>query len=221
MEGQKMRKRGIKKRFMSLLLCLVMVITMIPVTGKVEAKAATAQDITEKISSMQSTYDQKYWNRGVSAWNSLCDPGQSLSNSKCGGKCTSNNYRGSTQCAGFAGWIGDYIFGQGSPYSKWEKYVNGNTSNLCIEPGDIVRMNGHSAMVWKIENINGIEYAKFIQAYGDSGCKIDFNYFNRNKKISSLQYIRKNCKHIYKHPGGTIWTSDISNARPFQVLCKH
>lgn len=207
-----MRKRGIKKRFMSLLLCLVMVITMIPVTGKVEAKAATAQDITEKISSMQSTYDQKYWNRGVSAWNSLCDPGQSLSNSKCGGKCTSNNYRGSTQCAGFAGWIGDYIFGQGSPYSKWEKYVNGNTSNLCIEPGDIVRMNGHSAMVWKIENINGIEYAKFIQAYGDSGCKIDFNYFNRNKKISSLQYIRKNCKHIYKHPGGTIWTSDISNA---------
>lgn len=36
-----MRKRGIKKRFMSLLLCLVMVITMIPVTGKVEAKAAS------------------------------------------------------------------------------------------------------------------------------------------------------------------------------------
>ena len=39
MEGLKMRKRKSKNRLVSLLLCMMMIVTMIPVTGKVEVKA--------------------------------------------------------------------------------------------------------------------------------------------------------------------------------------
>ena len=52
MEGLKMRKRKSKNRLVSLLLCMMMIVTMIPVTGKVEVKAATAQDLKNALDSM-------------------------------------------------------------------------------------------------------------------------------------------------------------------------
>ncbi len=111
--------------------------------------------------------------------------------------CTCNTYQGASQCHGFALYLGYLLMGS-SPKGPLSSYKNGlksgswtcytlsalgysGLSAVGLQPGDIVRAatdssyaNGHTAVVWKIEN--GRVY--FAECWGDRHCKLNWGGFN-------------------------------------------
>lgn len=191
--------RRIKKRIMALFLSLALLVTMLPM-AEMQAEAATNNEITQTLTNLSHSLNGKYWNAGVDVSNSR---DFAVTNTKCPGKvqatgCRSNVYKGSKQCAGFARWLGMYIFGSDPYGGAWKKYTS--FSQAQLEPGDIIRTNEpHSGMVWKIEG-NTVYVA---ECWGGSGCKINWGCWNGNRSKASMSYISAHLQHWYKHPGGS------------------
>lgn len=49
-----------------------------------------------------------------------------------------------------------------------------NLTALTLEPGDIVRGSGHSAVIWNVTNTE----VKVIECWGLNGCKIHYEFSN-------------------------------------------
>ena len=184
----------------------------------VKANAAivmSTSEVTAKLTSLKSVFygsdgSYKYWNGGKSQSslmtainNGLTDNASlGLTTKRCLGTfvtaeankakcqtCTSNYYQG-WQCQGFAHFLEYALFrvntndeNGGNGYTRTEgQYVT------SFQPGDYIRCNGHSAVVWKVEGGNlyvaqcwggdGPDYQEYGHDYGTSGCKIVWGGWN-------------------------------------------
>lgn len=151
-------------------------------------EAITALGITNATSTTNS--NNKYWNEGTTNdegsrfdWN--------LTTTPCGTSCSSNYFGNASQCAGFSLFLANRIFGDYINMSKiynnslptgWSKIVSDYT-NVKLKPGDIVRKNGHSVMVWKIESVENedgdiINNVYVIECLGGVSCLVRYGGYN-------------------------------------------
>ncbi len=106
--------------------------------------------------------------------------------SPCGsGNCTSNTFGSATQCYGFSLFIAYLLTNvkissatinasnDGANLSGWILHKS-NLTALTLEPGDIVRGSGHSAVIWNVTNTE----VKVIECWGSNGCKIHYEFSN-------------------------------------------
>lgn len=207
---QKKKRCIVKKQgwrsFLSMILVMIMIVTMVPAVPVIEVEAATSEKIQQALTNLKPVFNGKYWNKKIKV-NNVGDLNETnnygLTSSPCGSSCKSNDFlkNGSMiQCRGFAYWLGEYITKK-NVIKEWKKITNKDIlRNLKLESGDIIIVNGHTAMVWKIEN----GYVYVAQALGNSGCKVTWNYFNDTKSQAKLSYILENMTTCRKHPGGAI-----------------
>ena len=119
----------------------------------------TNAQITAKITGYKSSYEGKYWNKGLPE-NSLSESAWGETSSPCGsGNCTSNTFGSATQCYGFSLFIAYLLTNvkissatinasnDGANLSGWILHRS-NLTTLTLEPGDIVRGSNHSAVIW-------------------------------------------------------------------------
>lgn len=207
-------KRVTKKLFRSsiLLFSVGLIVMLLIPCNFTTVEAISNDEITSKISSLQGTMDGYYWNAGkseselISAINrgdysfGLTGSACSLSSANDASHhltqygCTSNTFNGSRQCAGFAEYMGYAIFGSKvSTSNGWTKYTS--SSGITLEPGDIIRYSGHSAMVWYTS--------------GDTLYVAEANWWDNQKRWcqvhfgkswSSVSQVKSNLTYIWKHP---------------------
>lgn len=148
-------------------------------------RSMTNAQITAKITGYKSSYEGKYWNKGLPE-NSLSESNWRETSSPCGsGNCTSNTFGSATQCYGFSLLIAYLLTNvkissatinasnDGANLSGWILHKS-NLTALTLEPGDIVRGSGHSAVIWNVTNTE----VKVIECWGSNGCKIHYEFSN-------------------------------------------
>lgn len=162
----------------------------------------TDLEVKQKLDNLKLTFAHgRYWNHdpndeatdedkrnGINHPNSVRDVGCSHHPScNYGGDCGCNAFYSSIQCAGFALYMANCVFGS-YPHIRltqsgisngqvddygWTYYTNGNFSGLTLSPGDIVyqkKSNGqHYAIVHEV-NDNG--YITFGEVLGGLNCLI-------------------------------------------------
>ena len=154
--------------------------------------------VTTILNGYKSTYEGKYWNKGLSSGLSAGNWG--TTSAACGATCTSNMFGSAYQCAGFTLFMASVVFGTAFTHSTLTSYSNntsitstagnwkiykGTISNITLKPGDFLRKNGHSAMVWKVEGTD----VYVIECWGSVGCKLAYGWFNgssANRSMSTL-----------------------------------
>lgn len=196
--------------------------------------ALTNQEVTNQMNSLKSTYIQeRYWNHVGSTNNKYSVTTTpcthhvpKMANCSLYGYCECNSYNNSIQCHGFAKHIANLVFGtypavtmKQEIYNSngWKLYLNGSSeySSLKLEPGDFVRCDDHSALIWKIEN--GLVYV--AQVYGGVNCQIDWTHFTcscnyeTTKKFSTFDTeseLKSHAKYIVKAPKTTAYTVTLN-----------
>lgn len=158
--------------------------------------AMTTQQITAQMDSLKNQLNGKYWNGKKTGTGDIL---LSVTNKPCkgtgGDQCNSNRYVygnvNGRQCTGFAHSYAYYLFG--SEFTTWEK----RSDVSKVEPGDVIHVNGHEAIVWKV---SGTEI-KVAECWGTSKCKINYGYFN--SRYNTMKSIQKKYGSVtvYKHPG--------------------
>jgi len=152
------------------------------------ADAMTSDEITAKISSVSSAMNGYYWNANktetelISAVNSG-NYGYGLTSYACSLSindenyhlteygCSSNTFNDRRQCAGFAHYMGYVVFGsKPSAENGWKLLYSVDS----LQPGDIVRYNGHSLMVWYIS--------------GDKLYVAEANWWNNQKRWCQVHF---------------------------------
>lgn len=170
----------------------------------------TNAQITAKITGYKSSYEGKYWNKGLPE-NSLSESTWGETSSPCGsGNCTSNTFGSATQCYGFSLFIAYLLTNvkissatinasnDGANLSGWILHRS-NLTTLTLEPGDIVRGSNHSAVIWTATNTE----VKVIECWGSNGCKIAFGYFNGRQSNATQASILSQCVYVLKAPKTT------------------
>ena len=190
--------KQVLKRILSVLLVLVMMVGIIPLGGiSLQANAANS------IESLKAYFPpNSYWNhKGVSydtynanrnkynlsSTNTPCE--QHPKGKKCcsingrnySGSCGCNSFAGSTQCAGFARFVCNYLFGttpdiNGDSGNSWVR-----TSVDSLKIGDYVRYNGHSIVVYAVDD-SGVTA---LECNWNHTCKITWNRSISKKTLSS------------------------------------
>ena len=227
------------KRISVLFLTLVMVFCWIlPVSAagnfKLKYSYANNAEITEQMNLLKAVFPAgKYWNgkktpeqlkdAALSGDFSLSAMGvtdygcrhKSRTPCSCGYRCTSNEFTG-TQCYGFANYVGYLLFPEyGIPTQSWKRVTGSAAKNVTLEPGDIVRYDGHSGIVWKVTD--GKVY--FAQVYGNhktgegqknhgktEGCLIQWttweggSSFDTNAELVKAVASNSGSYYILKHP---------------------
>lgn len=124
----------------------------------------------------------KYWNKGSIGTEDTLD-GWGLTTSSTG---TENVFGNARQCAGFSFFLAYKVFGDSinminnivSVPDNWKK-ITSNYTNLHLKPGDIVRKEGHSAMIYKTEtNSNGDVYIHVIECLGSVSNLVRYGGYN-------------------------------------------
>lgn len=205
------------KRLVCGIIAIIILIVIMPITmlSIVDVNAMTNDEIKSRISSFQSIMDGHYWNAGKSESELISavnrgDYGFGLTNSACSLSgtndaahhstkygCNSNTFNGSRQCAGFAEYMAYVVFGSKTTTGNgWTKYTS--AAGITLEPGDIIRYSGHSAMVWYTE--------------GDTLYVAEANWWDKQKRWcqvhfgeswSSVSSVKNNLQYIWKHPTDT------------------
>lgn len=119
------------------------------------------------------------------------------------GRNYSYNYYGSTECAGFAGFVMGEVTGKSDIMSGnakgWTK-ITGKNNVSSLKVGDIVRAGGHSAIVLTVDS-NG--KCTFAECWGSYGCEINIGKFNNS--YSTLNEIKNaypnSFSHIWRYTG--------------------
>lgn len=119
------------------------------------------------------------------------------------GRNFSYNYYGSTECAGFAGFVMGEVTGKSDIMSGnakgWTKIV-GKSNVSSLKVGDIIRAGGHSAIVLTVDG-NG--KCTFAECWGSYGCEINIGKFNNS--YSTLNEIKNaypnSFSHIWRYTG--------------------
>ena len=179
--------------------------------------AASVPKVTETLNDLMSIYNNKCWNGGLNQQDLINavkagktdDYSLGLTRYKCadgGSRCTSNYFGGGSQCWGFAHYIEYILYKDLLDCHSGPNYVTYNGNNIpSLQPGDYIRCNGHSAVVWKIEN-NKIYVVECLGGTG-SGCLIQWDHFNQNsideaKTPDGLRnYIINNNGFVIRHWG--------------------
>lgn len=218
-----------KKRIVSFLLAICMLVTMLP-TLTVEADAAQQVSIAQIERKLEqwrlSLGTGKFWNanlneaqlKAIINSGALDNPDSTdsqlgVTGTGCpapgGAGCSSNEFAGSWQCYGFGDFIEWALFGT----SIWDSknfdiyyYNSANFLNLKLQPGDLVRWwdavqkDGHTAVVSKVND--GVVY--FVEVWGGLGCQINWSKgFNNSDNLDSnseiLPYIQGKCGYICRY----------------------
>lgn len=202
------------KRIIALMMTLMMLVGMAPVSVfKVSA--------VNSIESLKSYFPQgSYWNhRDVSydtykanrakynlrSTNIPCTTHPiingnvtkccSINNRNYSGSCGCNSFEGSTQCAGFARFVCNYLFGKtpdldGGVGNGWER-----TSVSSLKVGDYIRYKDHSVVVYAVEANDII----VLECNWLHDCKITWD-----RKVSKNTLTSNNAKCLtYKNNSNT------------------
>lgn len=123
----------------------------------------------EKLEALRTLFPEgAYWNHR-SGTNSY--PMENITDTCCedhqhySGAVRCNVFDGGAQCAGFAYLCYFKYHGQKRSSQAYSKHITGHVG---IRPGDVIRTNGHTAFVWKV---NGSELSIFEANY-NGRCKI-------------------------------------------------
>ena len=176
-------------------------------------------EVINRIEELQKTFvHYRFWNHDPSSAN---DP-NSVTLEPCNhhssgcttnGSCGCNSFAGGRQCFAFALYIAYLTFGSYPIYTSstpanggdcgngWKKYNSGFTSSLKLEPGDIVRCSGHSAIVWYVSG----DLFQVGEVLGDppnakDNCRINWGNFNGSSNNRSMSSIISNAEYIIKAP---------------------
>lgn len=170
----------------------------------------TNQEVKTKLEELQVTFATgKFWNHTPgtpnnpdSVTNTACThhiPGTLSTCDSATGSCGCNFFGRGIQCHGFALYMAKKVFDtypdvNSSPSSAngrdlgngWKLYTGTYCSNLTLEPGDVIRKDGHTAIIW---SVNG-ETVKVGEVWGDPGnaannCKISWGYFNSSSAYTA------------------------------------
>ena len=178
------------KRFFSFITAMIMMFSFCKISpmqtfNLLEAKALTNDEITAKLTSLQSQYPSgSYW------------------------LTTGTLKYGGYQCYAFARQLAVDVFGsypaKNVKYATEGETSNGwtairNASNVNLEPGDIIRADNdsHSAMIWKIEG----NYVYVGQCWGSSNNMLNWGAFwGNNKKATISELLDSGFTGVWKHP---------------------
>ena len=183
-------------------------------------------DVSQRLSELRSIFsDGKYWNHDPSVENDptsvrdiACShhPANGYCDVNDYGKCGCNCFNDSIQCAGFAYYMAYRVFGT-YPRSGADKYnYNGytdsngwvyyskeNAAGISLAPGDIIRKNGHSAIVHTVtrNSETGSATVNVAEVWGGINCKINWGSFNGGvTNESSLTAAGSGLQYIIKAP---------------------
>jgi len=228
-----------KKRFLSVLLCLCLVVGMLPTITPTAQAAGTG--VIDRLNSLRTKYPNgAYWNHYVSRPGQDCDSlsawdetyANSVTNTACAhhgdgysgnyvGLYDCNRFDGGSQCWGFACKIFYDVFGV-----KCSTLARDYTS-ANIKPGDYVRfgtdLNGHSAVVL---TRNGDNFTIVECNFGTSAadrCQIKWG---RQVTISggSLGWKIAYCIHapqdVYDRVNGSATTPSVNLGNDFYAYIK-
>lgn len=184
MEGLKMRKRKSKNRLVSLLLCMMMIVTMIPVTGKVEAKANYVASDAIDFAKMHcsSGHTAGAFNNCTNGW--LC--AEFVSKCLINGGLGNSNQKG---CRGLYNELSKF----GTPYllvTNTESgccTVNANKNPGKISVGDVLISYCPSCNLYKHATLVSSISNGYVNGYEHNGNKFNKKtYFSKCSKHNTL-----------------------------------
>lgn len=124
-----------------------------------------------------------------------------------GKKYMSYNYNNTWECCGFASFIMHEVTGKelnargssATAQNGWKVYKSTATAG-CLKVGDIIRYNGHSAIVYTVDSKGN---ATFVEVWGGKDCIIKINSgFNTSTGTRTLSYFNNsNLTYIYRYEG--------------------
>ena len=124
-----------------------------------------------------------------------------------GKKYMSYNYNNTWECCGFASFVMHEVTGKelnakgssATAQNGWKVYKSTSAAG-SLKVGDIVRYNGHSAVVYSVDSKGN---ATFVECWGGSDCVIKINSgFNKSSGTRTLSYFNNsNLKYIYRYEG--------------------
>lgn len=208
-----------KRRIWSVLLIACLSVIVLAGFSK-KTSALSASEITGKMNQLKNSYpSDTYWNH--KAGDSY--DGYYVTNTRCGvNGYTCNELYGGKQCYAFARHIAYLLFGSYpqnvSMFSDGYVDSNGWTcvrdpSKVTLEPGDYVRGDGHSGIVWYVSGEN----VYVAQCFGGekSGCKLNWGTFWGDSESKTLsEILSKNFVGVWKHPGSTGTTVPVYPSKP-------
>lgn len=183
----------------------------------------TNQEVKTNLEELQQTFATgKFWNHTPGTAN---DP-ESITNAACthhtstlstcnasDGSCGCNYFGQGIQCHGFALYMAKKVFGtypdvstnpgssNGSDIGNgWKLYTGSYCSNLTLEPGDVIRKSGHSAIIWSVDG----NTVKVGEVWGNpsnasNSCKISWGYFNSSSS-NTATVLLNNPTFVAKSP---------------------
>lgn len=82
----------------------------------------------------------------------------------------------------------------------WKLYTGSYCSNLTLEPGDVIRKSGHSAIIWSVDG----NTVKVGEVWGNpsnasNSCKISWGYFNSSSS-NTATVLLNNPTFVAKSP---------------------
>lgn len=187
-------------------------------------------DASQRLSELRSIFsDGRYWNHDPSVENDpasvrdiACShhPVNSYCNVNDFGACGCNCFDGKIQCAGFAYYMAYRVFGTyptaSTKYANyngytdnngWIYYTNENAAGISLAPGDIIRKNGHSAIVHTVtrNSETGSATVNVAEVWGGINCEINWGSFNDGvingvTNESSLTAAGSGLEYIIKAP---------------------
>ena len=184
---------------------------------------ASASEITQQLSNLKNTYkSNSYWNHK----SGQPYDGYSVTNTPCGTNgYVCNELYGGKQCYAFARHLAKILFGSYPPNAS--AYNDGTTkngwrlirnkSNVTLEPGDYIRADNHSAIVWYVDGDN----IYVAQCWGSdkSGCKLNWGAFWGSKKCVTLNDIlNTGFVGVWKHPDSNTGPADITTITGVDVV---
>lgn len=126
---------------------------------------------------------------------------------KNGNKYMSYNYNNTWECCGFASYIMYKVTGKelkagsssATAQNGWKVYKSTSAAG-SLKVGDIIRYNGHSAIVYTVDSKGN---ATFVECWGSKDCVIKINSgFNKSTGTRTLSYFNNSkLKYIYRYEG--------------------
>lgn len=148
---------------------------------------------------------KKYWFKNYND-NMLSEEDWGLTTSSASGH--SNSFGNAAECYGFSLFLAYLLTGKkllygnlqygsdGENISGWILHKS-NLTSITLEPGDIIRSMGHSAVVR--ENLGST--VKVVESLGSCQCEMGWGYFNaKNSNPYSSEYILSQAEYIAKAP---------------------
>lgn len=193
------------KRWISFVLCLVLVLAILPVGMSTAEEATVAQTQPLTMAQIRAKYPHgAYWNhtKGNTEDYTYTPCTHHAGNCTYSGSCGCNSYLGkSIQCMGFAYQIASLAYGC-EPSSEWT--ANYNKSALdSLKAGDIVRYrwNGHSIFVLAVEG----DTVTFVDANWDGHCGIRWDATVSKETLkASFTYVKASPFALPSEPALTV-----------------